>query len=402
MARSFSLAVFWLTLLCFVGIACSVIYWLASLACTIAFFRRRPTSPMPFTPSVSVLKPMRGLDDDLEENLRAFCEQDYPTYQILFGVESADEPCVPIIRKVIAEFPDKDIELLICGRNGGANRKVNNLRSILARAKHDVLVLADSDIRVGSDYLERIVAPLADERVGLVCCPYRWKSPRTLPAAIEALTFCVEFVPSVLLDERMEGLKFALGATIAVRRRCVQEIGGFEAIQDFLADDFKLGKSIHDRGHKLVLSDYVVDLIHHDASWHRMMQHQTRLVRTYRVCRPIGFFFSILTHGTTWATLFLLLTHFSPIGWSVCWAVLGLRFVTSAIYLLNYFPDLLTTGYLWLLPLRDWLGTVWWLAAYTGNRVRWRGSYFTLTPDGKLHPIPESSLAVEPGTVRVD
>ena len=392
---------FWLESICLLGILCSAIYWLASLACTVAFFHRCPPPRAPFQPPVSILKPMRGLDDDLEENLRAFCDQDYPDYQILFGVEGADDPCAPVLRRIIAEFPDKDIELLVCGANHGANRKINNLRAMLPKARHAVLVLADSDIRVCSDYLERIVAPLADETVGLVCSPYRWKAPRTLPAAIEALTFCAEFIPSVLLVERFEGMKFALGATIAVRRRCLDEVGGFDRIHDYLADDYMLGKLIRERGHKLVLSDYVVDLIHHHTSWKRMMEHQVRLVRTYRVCRPTGFFFSIFSHGTTWATILLLLSHFSPLAWSVWCVVVGMRVVTSAIYLLNYFPDLLTTGYLWLLPVRDWLASVWWLAAYTGNRVRWRGAYFTLTSDGKLHSIPES-LAVPPETVKVE
>lgn len=382
----------WLQGLCILGIAISLTFWIVSLLCTIAFFRRRSEPSESFRPPVSILKPMRGLDDDLEPNLREFCAQDYPVYQILFGVEQETDPCVPILRKIIGEFPDQDIALIICGENGGANRKVNNLRSLLPRAKHDLIVIADSDIRVGDDYLQRVVAPLADEKVGLVCCPYRWKGPRTVPAAIEALSFCTEFIPSVLLLERLEGLKFALGATMVVRRRCLDEIGGFAAIQDYLADDYLLGLRVYERGHKLVLCRYVVDLIHHETDWHQMMRHQLRLARTNRVCRPIGYFFSVLTHGMTWATLFLMLSGFTPLSWAVWSMTLAIRWAGAFTLLLTHFPDLLTTAYAWALPLRDWLGTLWWLLAYTGRRVRWRGHTLTLTRDGRLRPL----LAAEP------
>ena len=392
-----------LTALCLLGIVCSFVFWLLGFSCTALFFhRRRPPPSDRFRPPISVLKPMRGLDDDLEENLRALCEQDYPAYQILFGVEDESEPSVPILRKIIAEFPEKDIALVICGEIGGANRKVNNLRSMLPRAKHDVLVICDSDILVGDDYLQRIVAPLADETVGLVCCPYRWKAPRTVPAAIEALTFCTEFVPSILLVERFGRLDFALGATMVVRRRCLVEIGGFDAIRDHLADDYMLGKLVRAHGHKLVLSDYLVDLIHHETSCLRMMQHQVRLARTYRVCRPLGYFFSVLTHGTTWATLFLLSAGFSPLGWTVWAGVVTARLAYTFALLLSYLPDLKTSAYVWLMPLRDWLGTLWWVLAFTGNRLCWRGREFTLTSDGKLRPVAQSPLAddVRPATVK--
>ncbi len=380
----------WLKAFCLFAVLCSAAYWTVSLGCTIAFFRRarrRGAGRAVFSPPVSILKPMRGLDADLEENLRAFAALDYPRFQIVFGVEDEDDPCVPVIRRFLGEFPDRDMTLVVCGPHGGANRKVNNLRVMMPHARHDLIALFDSDVRVGVEGLHRIVEPLADETVGLVCCPYLWKSPRSLPAAIEVLTFCVEFIPSVLLVERTAGLDFALGATVVVRRRCLEEIGGFATIQDYLADDYWLGKLIRQRGHKLALSDYVVSLIHEEPSWAGMWLHQLRLVRTYRACRPLGFFASVVTHGTSWASVFLCLTRGSPLGWAVWLAVLGLRFGAALALQLKYFPDGMTTGFLWLLPFRDWFASAWWLLAYTGNRVTWRGRSFSLTRDGKLEAV---------------
>ncbi|MDD2707687.1 MAG: bacteriohopanetetrol glucosamine biosynthesis glycosyltransferase HpnI [Verrucomicrobiae bacterium] len=377
-----------LKLFCLIAIACSVAYWLAGVGCALVFFgrsRRRAHPSSDFTPPVSILRPMRGLDADMEANLQSLAILDWPCCQLIFGVEDENDPCVPVIRQFLAGHPDLDAKLVIGASGGGANRKVNNLKTMLPHARHDLIILCDSDASLAPDSIRRIVQPLADEKTGLTCCPYLWKNPRTLPAAIEALTFCSEFVPSVLLVEQTTGLGFALGATVAVRRRCLEEIGGFEAIQDYLADDYWLGKLIRDRGHKLALSDYVVNLIHPETTWPQMWLHQLRLVRTYRVCQPLGFFFSVLTHGTTWATVFLILTLGAPLGWTVWIATLGLRLASAMILQTIHLPDRMTTRYFWLLPLRDWCATAWWLLAYTGNRVTWRGSSFTLTPDGKLH-----------------
>ena len=330
---------------------------------------------------------MRGLDDNLEGNLRSFCEQNYPTYQILFGVENERDPSVPIIRKVLADFPGKPFELVICGEHDGMNRKINNLRAMLPKASYQTLVLADSDVYVQPDYLESIVEPLWDEKVGLVCCPYYWRAPRNVPAALEALTFRAEFIPSVLLIERLQGLRFALGATMVLRRSCLDEIGGFEAIQDYLADDYMLGMLLRQHGHKIVLSHYGVDLFHYEIGWTRLMLHQIRLVRTYRVCRPIGFFFSLFTHGTTWATLFLVLQGGSIVAWLTWFAMLLARLSTTLIPLVYGRRDRRTVCFLWLLPIRDLLASFWWLLAYTSNRVRWRGRVFALTRDGKLRNV---------------
>jgi len=215
-----------------------------------------------------------------------------------------------------------------------------------------------------------------------------------MAAALEALASCTEFIPSVLLVERFGGLKFALGATMAVRRECIDGIGGLEAIQDYLADDYQLGHRIHELGFQLVMSDYRVDLIHHRTPWQKMVQREIRLARTYRVCRPFGFFLSILTHGMTWATLFLWSSNCSVVGWDVWLGTLCLRLACALVLLLSCFPDYMTIVFLWLLPIRDWLASIWWLLAYTGNKVTWRGNTYALKPDGKLKPIPYSSLAV--------
>jgi len=377
----------WFQVYCAVAVGCSAVYWVATLACTLSFFRRKSAVGAPFSPPVSVLKPLCGYDEDLEENLRALCRQDYPCFQIVFGVEDECDSCVPVVRKIIAEYPEKDLQLIFCGASQSANRKVHNLRILLASARHEILVLADSDVSIGSDCLRQIVAPLAEEKVGLVCCPYRWKAPETIAAALEALTACAEFIPSVLLVERFGGLKFALGATIVVRRQCIDGIGGLEVIQDYLADDYQLGARIHRLGFRLAMSSYVVQLTHHRTPWKRMMQREIRLARTYRVCSPVGFLASVLTHGVTWATLLLWCMHGSPLGWGLWLGTLFVRLTAARVLLSSCFPDEMTNGYLWLLPFRDGLASIWWLMAFSGNKITWRGHTFVLKSDGTLRTV---------------
>lgn len=331
--------------------------------------------------------PLRGLEDGLEENLRALAALDYPGYQVVFGVEEEGDPCVPVIRRFLDGFPDKDMALVVCDPQGGANPKIRNLRFMLPYARHELLALLDSDVRVDPEALRRIVGPLAEEEVGLVCCPYLCKRSRGFPAAIEMLTCWAEFIPSVMLVEQTAGLSFALGATVVVRRRCLEEIGGFAAIQDYLADDYWLGNLVCQRGHQLVLSDYVSALIHGRPRWGAVWLRQVRMVRTYRACRPVGFFASVLTHGTTWATVLLCLTWGSSLGWAVWFAVIGLRLGMALVLHVGCFPGRPGAASLWLLPFRDCLASVWWLLAWTGNRVTWRGRLFLLTRDGKLEAV---------------
>jgi ceramide glucosyltransferase len=244
-------------------ILCLSAIWFYSYASYvgIVFFRRLlPPLDQKFHPPITILKPICGIDSDAYENLASFCQQDYPQYQLIFAVLEREDPGIEIVQKVIHDFPDLDIQLIIgeATTTIGANRKVSNLVNAFTKAKYDILVIADSDIRVGRDYLQRVIQPLKAENVGIVTCLYR-SLAQGLVATLEALGTATEFQAGVLVSRQLEGVKFALGQTIVIRKKVLEAIGGFTAISDYLADDFQLGYLSAQAGYQVVLSDFVVE-----------------------------------------------------------------------------------------------------------------------------------------------
>jgi ceramide glucosyltransferase len=340
-----------------------------------------------FLPPVSILKPICGLDWEAYENFASFCEQDYPEYQIVFAVRDRNDPVIEIVDKIIFTFPDIDIELLVSDHCLGTNFKVNNLANAVTATKHSILVISDSDIRVRKDYLRQIIQPMQDSQVGVVTCLYRSLTGNCWPTIVEALGIATEFHPKVLVARRLEGVKFALGSTIAIRKNVLEAIGGFPAIVDYLADDFLLGNKSAAAGYKVVLSDYVVEHIFSCGTFGNSMRRQIRWNRGTRISRPGGYLGLILTQGTVTSCLFLLATGGSILGWTVLgitWIVRLLMARTIAIYYLN---DPAARKFLWLVPFCDFVTFLLWCCGFVGNSIEWRGRRLKLTRGGKLEPV---------------
>jgi ceramide glucosyltransferase len=284
------------------------------------------------------------------------------------------------------DFPATVIDLVIDDRIHGPNFKVCNLMNAYPSAKHDILVVCDSDIRVGENYLRKVCAPFADPRVGLVTSLYRTTGVQGAVAAVEALGFTVELVPNVMVALQLEGLSFALGASMAVSREALEKIGGFAALVDYLADDYQLGNKVSRAGYRLHLSDYFVEIVMHRERLSTVLSRQLRWSRTMRVSRPGGYFCSGLTQPALGALLAMLTG-----GWQMGAAAVGLLYLVRGavvlVYSRVYVGDRLLPRYLWLLPFRDLLALATWVLAFAGSRVSWRGHRYRVRPGGRMEEV---------------
>ena len=372
-------------------ILCLSAIWFYSYASYvgIVFFRRLlPPLDQKFHPPIAILKPICGIDSDAYENLASFCQQDYPQYQLIFAVLEREDPGIEIVQKVIHDFPDLDIQLIIgeATTTIGANRKVSNLVNAFTKAKYDILVIADSDIRVGIDYLQRVIQPLKAENVGIVTCLYR-SLAQGLVATLEALGTATEFQAGVLVSRQLEGVKFALGQTIVIRKNVLEAIGGFTAISDYLADDFQLGYLSAQAGYQVVLSDFVVEHVLATTTLVDSFKRLIRWARGVRVSRPWGYLGLIFTHGTATSLLFLIATGGSTLGWVVLATTWTIRLIMAWIIGVNILNDPQAKKIIWLVPLRDIISFAIWLYSFMGNTIEWRGRRLKLTKSGKLVQI---------------
>ena len=348
----------------------------------------QPPLPENQLPPVSILKPLKGVDPEIWESFRSHCEQDYPEFQLIFGVSDPGDPAVEIVRNLQAKFPNRKIDLIVCKRTLGTNIKVSNLAQILPAARHELLLVNDSDIRVPADYLRKVITPLADASVGLMTCLYRGvASPiarPTLGSRLEASGISTDFVPGVLSARFLEkGLHFGLGSTLAFHGRDLEAIGGFEALLDYLADDYELGRRIASTGKKVELSAATVVTSLPAYTLRQFFRHQLRWSRTIRDARRWGYAGLLFTFGLPWALATLLAAR----GGEWAWALLAMTFVVrvavgsvAAIVVLN---DEQFCRYILLLPLRDLIAPFVWAASFMGNRIHWRGDVFELK-DGRL------------------
>jgi ceramide glucosyltransferase len=338
-------------------------------------------------PPVTILKPLRGLDPELLENFRSFFRQDYPEFQILFGVADAEDPAVPVVRRVLAQHPEADARLVLCAEALGPNRKVSNLHQMAALARHDILIVSDSDTRVDPDYLRRVAAPFSDPEVGLVTALYREVAPAGLPALLDRLITHTLFVPGVLVAYLLEGMTFALGATMAVRRKVLDELGGFAAFAHLLAEDYQIANRVVAAGYTVALADTLVDCVAGRIPSRDFFTRQVRWARTTRSCRPMGYAGSIIRHGIVLSLLFLAAGGPTGLGLGLLAASFALRaivaFTISAKVLRLAHP---ARG-LWLFPLADALSVLLWVLAFTGNTVTWRGERFRIARGGRLVPL---------------
>ncbi len=347
------------------------------------FFARSPTDDQGFHPPISILRPICGIDSKTYENLASFCQQDYPEYQIIFGVQDPQDPSMAVVRQLIKDFPKLDIQVTASFHSLGANRKVSNLAHALPKAKYDILLLADSDVYVQPDYLRRVIQPLRDPAVGVVTCLYRSLAQGWV-TTLEALSTPTEFLPGVLVSTALEGIKFAMGQTIVIRRSVLEEIGGFAAIADYLADDFQLGFLPTQVGYTVVLSDYLINHVMPQSTIAESIHRQTRWLVGIRASRPWGYAGLIFTHGTVTSLLFLLATGGSILGWCVLSVAWTLRLTMAWFVGVRCLGDPVAQKLLWLVPLRDVASFMLWGYSFVGNTVEWRDRQFRLTRGGKL------------------
>jgi ceramide glucosyltransferase len=367
--------------------AAPLVYYVLAMVAALRFFRRARAQVLPnYTPGVSVLKPVRGVDFASHENFSSFCRQDYPEYEILFAVNGDADPAVPLIQRIIADFPERNIRLLVGAEHLGANRKVNKLARLAREASHEVLVLTDGDVRVGPLYLREITAPFADRRIGVVTSFYRGITEKNLGAEIEAVGASSDFFAGVLMAAWMEGITFALGASIVTTREWLGKIGGFEAIADALADDYELGNRIAKAGGEVVLSREAVWTVYPAQSLRSFWDHQVRWARTVRLCRPLSYVGLLFTQGLPWALLAALVAPEKWIAGTYLFAYLILRFAMAWTVGIWGVGDEVLRRKFWLVPLRDAIHFVVWLASFGSNRIRW-GDVEYMIRLGRMAPL---------------
>jgi len=335
-------------------------------------------------PPVTILKPLCGAEHELYECLRSFCDQAYPDFQIVFGVSDSADPAVEVVARLQREFPAVDIQLAVDRRQHGSSRKVSNLINMMPFVRHEHLVISDSDIRVRRDYLARVVPPLLDPRVGIVTCPYRGNPRPGLWSLLGSLFINDWFIPGMRVAAMSGSRAFAFGATIGIRREVLASIGGFAAIANQLADDYRLGELTRQAGLATVLSDVVVETCVDERSFGDLVRHELRWLRTIRAVRPLGYSLSFVTFGLPVAALGTLLSA----GARPALALLGVTAVARiALHCRTHSPGSSLARRLAVLPLRDALSLTLWAWGFANRRVHWREDRYRVTRDGSAHPV---------------
>ena len=376
------------------GLICLSLSCAYALLALFAVARRKlesPHRPLAAGPAVTVLKPLCGAEPDLYANLRSFCVQAYSDYQIVFGVRDSSDPALAVAHRLAAEFPDLSIDIAVNAQQHGSNRKVSNLINMLACAKHDVLVIADSDALVGPDYLATVTAPLQDQKTGLVTCLYHSVPTGTHWSRLGAMYVNEWYIPSVLLARLFGNREFASGQTLCLRRETLTAIGGLRSIAHHLADDYKLGAAVRSLGKEIVLSSYVPTARQYDPSLDDLIQHETRWMRTIRVLRPASFPFLFVTFTAPLAVIGFVLSAAEAscvgIGLALLTACIGARVLLH--WLAKRASESGGRAGLWLVPIRDVLVCWVWCRAFLISRVTWRGAEFEVDVHGVMRADEE-------------
>ena len=342
------------------------------------------TLPAPGTkPPISVLKPLCGHDDGLAENLRSFMVQDYPEYEVLFGVHRSDDSAVAVAEKIIAEFSGRiQARIIITGESPIPNAKAFSLNRMVREAHYDVLVMSDSDVRVTPSLLSHLAQELQDDHIGLISCPYRAVPGQSLWSRMEAIGMNTELLGGVMVARMLEGMRFALGCTVAVRRSVLDDMGGFGYLQEFLAEDFVIGQRAAELGHGVLFSSYVIE---HRIGSQGMMHnlgHRMRWARSTRRSRPLGYWGQIFTYPLPLAVLFC---ASYPTAWPVLFLTLILRAGAAFATANGIVRDPITKKEWWLLPIQDVIGFFVWISGFVGDKIVWRNRKCTVLRDGRLH-----------------
>ena len=365
--------------------AFSTLYYLAVLVASVRF-RWEPEPAANFTPPVSILKPVRGIEQGLYASLASHFQQDYPGFEIVFGLSDEKDPARWTIAQLQRDFPNIPVKVITVPDSRGANPKMKKLQRMLEEASHEVMVINDADIRVAPDYLRRVVQPLADERVGLVTCLYRGVPTGKLRSVLEALGISGDFAGQVLLARSVGEVQFGLGATLATRKKQIAEIGGLAPWADYLADDYIIGNKIASAGYRVHLSHTIVDTLLPYRSLTETFQHELRWARTIRFSSPRGYPGLVLTFGVPLALLAAAFRPDSALALAVLGITLGARWLAAWASGVWVCRDRVVQKFFWLLPLRDLFAFGVWLASFCGRQVVWRQKRFRIEAGGKIRP----------------
>ncbi len=337
-----------------------------------------------FLPPVTVLKPVHGLEKNQRTNLRSTCLQDYPEFQVVFSVQDADDPAIPLLKELQQEFGAGRVTVAVENCRAGTNGKINNMIGGLRHARHDILVISDSDVVLKPDYLKTIVAPLSDPGVGCACTLYKAAGAYTWFEKMELLTLNADFIANVLFAHVSGASKFCLGASAALHRSTLERVGGLEALSDYLVEDYEMGKRILMLGKKIAIVPYFVDTIVDLKDPSHWWNHQVYWDQNTRAARPFAFFATALVRSVPFALLYAIVRMADSLGLGVLAGACALRMITAAIILNWGLRDREGLGSLWLLLFRDIASLVTWLLAFTKRTTIWRGTSFILTRDGRL------------------
>lgn len=377
------------------GLLTSTVYTAMVLVAVARFVRLgHVASTGDLLPPVSLLKPLHGAEPGLEAHLASFFEQDYPEYELLFCARHADDAGLAVARRVAARYPKVTAQFLTSGEPTMPNAKILSLERMAQAARHDILIISDSDVRVLPNYVREVVAPFADARVGAVTCLYRGVAAQGgLWSRIEAAAMSVEMSAGVLVADMLEGMKFTLGPTMAVRRRCLREIGGFLPMGDYCADDFLLGNRVAEQGHSVVLSHHVIDHVVLHADFWPSMQHQARWMKSTRFSRPKGHFGTALTFSVPFGVL----TAAAAFAWhgpywtwlaagALVWSI-GTRMLLAAAVSRSVVREKSKGQSVLLYPVRDLLGIFFWAASYGSRKILWRNETYLLEKGGRMRRV---------------
>jgi ceramide glucosyltransferase len=373
------------------SVAFSLAYYLVATIVSLRFARRAaaPVPPLPkIPPKIAVLKPLHGRSDSLGQNLVSYLETDYSRTEFIFGVESYDDPAAEVPVALRPPYQFANILMVVGEEPACANHKVAKLIRMAERSeKAEIFVLSDADVRAERDHLRRVVAELiADDKVGIVTCIYRALPAGGLASHLEALFINTDFVPMVLTSEAIEPLRYAMGATIAIKREVLEAIGGFRAVKDVLADDFYIGRMSVERGFNIRISSSVVTDMCEERTLSDFWNHQLRWSRTYRNVRPISLA-TIFIHGPFWALVLMLTTGASAASVTALIAILAARLTMSAILLARVLGLSRLLRDVWLVPLKDLLMTGIWFASLWSNKVQWAGRRFEVLRGGGMREV---------------
>lgn len=378
-----------LLLIAIFGTVTSTVYLLLVIAGVLRFakHRRELLNAPAYTPPVSVLKPVHGSEPNLRENLESFFLQDYPNFELIFCARSEDDAALQIARQLSEKYPVLKVRFVTSGEPPWTNAKLYSLEMMWKQAAHDLLVISDSDVRVSPDYLREIIKPFANPSVGMTTCIFRGLPAGGFWTDLEALGYSVEMTSGVVVADMLEGMKFALGPTMVVRRQCVQALNGFGFMDDYCADDYILGNRVAESGMEVVLSHHGIDHMVFHHSFLSSMRHQVRWMRSTRFSRPKGHLGTVLTYAMPFGVLGLIA------GFASGYTKLGITLVAAAF--LNRVTQSVIAGYVvaedrkalalaWLYPVRDLLGAFLWIGSYLSAKIDWRGEEYRLTTNGKM------------------